>query len=315
VILDELQEQQDEDSWSAAEPMIRTSPNGMLVAIGTASSDGAVLFRRLYERGRQATADPRSDPRYTALVWEAPSDDDAGILAANPAEADGLLELDVLRSTRKSQTPARFASETLNRWITDDVFASFPPGSWEACAEPESRAPAEAVPAFAVDVAPGWGRATIAAAVVDDDAERLHVELARDWPDVGRAVPESVIVGAVRELAERYPGARIGYDPFGSPISSAMRRLQDEGLPIVPVGGAAFRSACGAFLGAVVTRRLRHLGDPVLGAAVRAAARSEDAEAWRWIRRRSAGPIDALCAATIACQLAEDGARWHGIAG
>ena len=54
-----------------------------------------------------------------------------------------------------------------------------------------------------------------------------------------------------------------------------------------------------------LTGRLRHLHDPVLDSAARLAARSEDAEAWRFVRRKSAGHIDALCAATIAVHLAD----------
>jgi phage terminase large subunit-like protein len=314
VVLDEVQEQTDEDAWAAAEPMIRTSSSGQLLAIGTASTERAVLFRRLYDRARLAIMDPAEDPGFGVFVWEAASDDDAGIRAANPATADGLLRMDVLRATRKSQSPPRFASETLNRWISDDVFGSFPPGSWEGCADPAARAPAGR-PDFAVDVSPGWDRASIVACIADHDTERLHVELAVDWPDRGRPIPEGDVVREVRRLLVEYPGARVGYDPGGSPIAGAMRRLEGEGLAVVPVGGGLFRQACATFLGHVVNGRIVHRGEPVLSAAVRAAARSEDAELWRWVRRRSAGPIDALCAATIAAYLAELPAPSSGVFG
>jgi phage terminase large subunit-like protein len=303
VILDEVQEQRDEDAWAAAEPMIRTSPNGLVVAIGTASTERAILFRRLYDRGRMAVVRPEEDPRYGVFVWEGQTDDDAGIRAGNPAEADGLLSLDVLRATRRSQTPARFASETLNRWISDPTLSWAPPGAWEACGDPHSVAPSSR-PSFAVDVSPSWARGSIVAASPDDDAERIHVEVARDWPDLGTPVSEAEVVAAVRDLVARYPRSQVAYDPQ-SAISAAMRRLGDEGLPVVPVQPGEFRSACGSFLGHVVTGRLRHLNDPVLDEAARVAARSEDAEAWRFVRRKSAGYIDSLCAAAMAVHLAE----------
>jgi phage terminase large subunit-like protein len=303
VVLDEVQEQRDEDAWAAAEPMIRTAKDGLLVAIGTASTEHAVLFRRLYDRGRIAVSRPEEDPRYAAFVWEAASDDDAGILAANPAVADGLLDMGVLRSTRKSQTPARFASETLNRWISDPTLAWAPPGSWDACGDPHSRAP-DARPSFAVDVAPSWARGSIAVAVSDDDAERIHVEIVKDWPETGTPVNEAAVVAEVRRLLAAYPKTSIAYDPQ-SAIAAAMKRLADEDLPVIAIGGVEFRQACSAFLGHVVSGRLRHLNDPVLNAAARVAARSEDAEAWRFVRRRSAGAIDAICAATMAVALCD----------
>jgi len=304
VMLDEVQEQRDEEAWAAAEPMIRTSRNGLLLAIGTASvSDHAVLAKRLYDRGILAIGQPDSDPRYAAFIWEGVTDDDDGIRAANPATADDLLTMDVLRATRRSQTPARFVSETLNRWIVDPLMAWSPPGAWDACADRGSVAPITR-PTFAVDVSPSWQRGSIAVAAHDDDAERIHIEVAKDWPETGRPVDEGAVILEVRRLTRQYPRSVIGYDPQ-SAIAAAMKRLADEDLPVVAVGGTEFRAACAGFLGHVVTGRIRHRSDAVLDSAVRLAARSEDAEAWRFVRRRSAGHIDALVAATIAVHLSE----------
>ena len=303
VVLDEAQTPGvDGGSWAALEPTTRTRRNGLLIATGTAGTDRAELFRSLYDRAQLAAAKPGDDPRFGALVWEATSDDDDGIREANPGVRDGLLELDVLRSTRRALTPARFAAETLNRWTFGTDYSWAPPGAWDSCADPGSSAPLDAVPAFGLDVTPSWSRASIAAAVTD--GERIHVELARDYPTSDAAAVDRLTADA-RELLARYRGSRLGYDA-SSPVAAAMRDLQAE-LPgrIVELGGLAFRGACATFLGHVVTRTVRHRADPVLDSAARLAARSEDAEAWRFVRRRSAGHIDALVAATVAVQLAD----------
>jgi hypothetical protein len=85
-----------------------------------------------------------------------------------------------------------------------------------------------------------------------------------------------------------------------------MRDLQAE-LPdrVVELGGMRFRGACQSLLGHVVARTLRHRADPVLDSAARLAARSDDGESWRFVRRRSAGHIDALVAVTVAVALAD----------
>jgi len=304
VVLDEAQTPGiDGGSWAALEPTTRTRRNPLLVATGTAGTERAELFRALYDRAILAASKPGDDPRFGALVWEATSDDDDGILEANPGVRDGLLELDVLRSTRRSLTPARFAAETLNRWTFGTDYSWAPPGAWDSCADPTSSAPADGVPMFGVDVTPSWTRASIAAAVVD--GERIQLELARDYP-TGELELGDAIVGDVRQLLARYRGSRVGYDA-SSPISAAMRDLQTElgATRVVELGGLSFRAACAAFLGHVVARTIRHRADPVLDSAARLAARSEDAEAWRFVRRRSAGHIDALVAATVAVSLAD----------
>ena len=303
VVLDEAQTAGiDGGTWAALEPTTRTRRHGVLFAAGTAGTERAELFRTLYDRAVLAAAKPGEDPRFGALVWEATSDDDRGIREANPGVRDGLLELEVLRSTRRALTPSRFAAETLNRWTFASDYSWAPPGAWDRCADPSSSAPEDAVPSFAVDVTPSWTRASIAVAVTD--GERIHVELARDYPTADVAAVE-VLVADVRELLTRYRSSRLGFDGM-SPVAAAMRDLAAE-FPgrVVPRSGLEFRGDCARLLGHVVSRTLRHRADPVLDSAARLAARSEDAEAWRFVRRRSAGHIDALVAATIAVGLAD----------
>jgi hypothetical protein len=302
VALDEAQTATiDESTWAALEPTTRTRPDGMLIATGTAGTEGSVLFRRMYDRAILAAARPADDPRFGAFVWEGMTDDDRSILQANPGVADKLLPLDVLTASRRALSPLRFAAETCNKWVTDPSHAWAPPGAWDACADPASIAPADATPSFGVDVTPSWSRATIVAAVLD--AERIHIEVARDYGAADVAAVERIIAD-VRELATRYPRARFAYDA-ASPIAAALRDLAGEGMAVDELGGGVFRQACQAFLGHVVAGTIRHRADPVLDAAARLAARSEDAESWRFVRRRSAGHIDALVAATCAVYVAD----------
>jgi hypothetical protein len=303
VVLDEAQTRGiDGGTWAALEPTTRTRTNGLLVATGTAGTEGAELFRSLYDRATLAAAKPASDARFGALVWEATSDDDAGIREANPGVRDGLLDLDVLRATRRSLTPARFAAETLNRWTAGTDYSWAPPGTWDSCADPSSVAPEDATPAFAVDVTPSWSRGSVAVAQLA--GERIHVELARDYPTT-EVASEGVILGDVRDLLKRHRRSRVGYDA-SSPIAEAMGQLAAE-MPgrVVRLDAATMRGACAAFLGHVVSRTIRHRADPVLDSAARLAAKSEDAESWRFVRRRSAGHIDALVAATVAVHVAD----------
>jgi hypothetical protein len=301
VVIDEAQQRGLTSSTIAAlEPTTRTREHGLLIATGTAPAEGSELFSTLYARAVMAAARPGDDPRFGALVWEGTTDDDAGIREANPGVRDGLLELDVLRDTRRALSAHAFAAETLNRTSADPTHAWAPPGSWDACADPRGQAPADATPSFGLDVTPAWTRASILAAV--PDGERVHVELVDQWPHGADA---EEVISAARELLRKYPRSRLAFDA-ASPIAARARDLVDE-LPerVEELGGSAFRAACSSLLGHVVAGTLRHRADPVLDSAARLAARSEDAEAWRFVRRKSAGHIDAIVAATCAVHLAD----------
>jgi phage terminase large subunit-like protein len=66
-------------------------------------------------------------------------------------------------------------------------------------------------------------------------------------------------------------------------------------------------AACGQIYQTILTRRLAHVGDPLLAAQWGQVAKVERDGAMRWARRRSAGFIDAVMAATMAIYAAAQG--------
>jgi hypothetical protein len=58
---------------------------------------------------------------------------------------------------------------------------------------------------------------------------------------------------------------------------------------------------------AIVTRKLSHVGDPLLAAQWQVAGKSERDGGYRWTRRRSSGYIDAVMGATMAAYAATRG--------
>ncbi len=196
---------------------------------------------------------PRRSPTRTPgsglSCWEATSDDDAGILEANPGVRDGLLELDILRATRRSLTPARFAAETLNRWTFGTDYSWAPPGAWDGCADISSSAPADGVAAVRRRCHPQLDAGvSIAAAVLD--GERIQLELARDYP-TGELAQADDILDDVRELLARYRGSRVGYDELepdrrghARPAAGASRPGRRAGRPGLPGGLCELPGPC-----------------------------------------------------------------------
>jgi hypothetical protein len=88
-------------------------------------------------------------------------------------------------------------------------------------------------------------------------------------------------------------------NPAG-PAAALLPRIQAAGVTVETVTGQQYAAACGLFLEDVLARRLRHLDDPLLAAAVSAGAKRPLGDAWAWSQRNSTADITPLTAATLA---------------
>jgi len=91
----------------------------------------------------------------------------------------------------------------------------------------------------------------------------------------------------------------------GSPAGALIPDLEAAGIEVLKPSTADEAQACGAFVDAAAPAEgeptLRHLGQPVLDAAVKGAAKVQLGDgAWRWSRRTSTVDISPLVAVTLA---------------
>jgi hypothetical protein len=188
--------------------------------------------------------------------------------------------------------PELFARECLCVWDAEEGTVEksvIDTDIWAALAEP-----GEIVgkPAFAVDVTPDREWCSIAAAGRREDG-KPQVELVAhqrgtDW--------------AVARLAELHHKWKVpvAVDP-GSPAGSLIADLTLAKVKVETANARDVVQACGDFYDAAVhDRKLRHLGDPLLTAAVAGAKKRALGDAWAWDRRNSSVVISPLVAATLA---------------
>ena len=157
-----------------------------------------------------------------------------------------------------------------------------PAGLWEACADPNATSTDHRI--YAIDASPDLRSACIA---VSDGRTGVVLEHHQGaaW------LPAKLVELGVD---------RVRLDPRG-PVGALLTDLAELGIAWDTISPSEHAQACGALLGAVLNGdSFRHLGQPVLDAAVRGATRRPYGDAWVWNRRTAADDISPLVAVTIA---------------
>lgn len=161
---------------------------------------------------------------------------------------------------------------------------------WSALNDPSSQI--DGALAVAVDVSPDRKWTSIAVSSKTADG-RYHLELIDHLQGTSKAVARIV------ELRDRWSPVAIALDPAG-PAGSLLADLEQAGVEVTSVSAREHGQACGALYDDVVEKRVVHLGDAVLNAAVAGAKRRLVADAWLWDRRRSDVDLSPLVAVTLA---------------
>jgi hypothetical protein len=207
---------------------------------------------------------------------------------ANPA-LNRRISVEYIRAERRALPPEEFGRERLG-WFTEpagvDVEALVE--LWSACADPESRPSSR--PVFMIDASPGLKSAAILAAMWRPDG-RPHIEVVAYEPG------STWVAGRAARLQQHRPLDWI-IDP-GGPAGALLPDLRAVGVDPREMSTRDLGQACSAFVAAIEDEWVRHLNDPVLLRAFRAAAKRELGDGlWAFSRRKSGGDICPLVGAT-----------------
>lgn len=340
ILLDELREHQSFDAWGAITKTTIARPDAQVWALSNAGDATSIVLRHLRIKAHAALGDPDNLTADGPLVDEAGAaeleeligddldDDTLGIFEwsatpgadikdreewarANPALGHGFVTERTLASAQATDPEWVFRTECMCQWSEGSLDGPFPPGSWEAGADKESRIGADSERAWCVDVSQDRGMSYIAVAGHREDGE-AHVEL----------VAQRAGTSWVTEWFEAKESRRawpVTLQSKGAPVSSLLEDLQAvEGLSVVEWGGSALGSATGAFYDGVrcepivneetgesrIPKRIHHRPQPVLDiAAATAAVKLLSDGAMVWNRAKSATDIAPLVAVTGALWL------------
>jgi phage terminase large subunit-like protein len=234
------------------------------------------------------------------LEWSCPEGtkltDRRPILAANPAS---WRTWEVLRKRRDAVPESSFRRFFMNQHAAIGESSWLPAGAWAKCRADYAIEDGERI-FVGVDI--GGTRAATAVVYCTDDL-RIGVQT---WEG-----EEAVIYAeaALRELAERFAIVEVAFDPWR--FGAQALDLAKAGLRMVqfPQSDSRLVPAGERLSAAILERRLRHPGDPVLDAHVSAAVAKQTQRGARIAHaggRHSSNRIDAVIALAMAVDRAEN---------
>jgi hypothetical protein len=163
---------------------------------------------------------------------------------------------------------------------------------WKECGDPAAEISGALT--FAIDVAPGFGSASIAVAGRGAADEGMVYEIVES--DEGSAW----LVPRVIELHQKHQGAQFVYDPR-SPVISMIGDLERAYVPLIRVTAEQFTAACGQYFDAHKRHTVRYVApQPEVDNAISAAAIREVGDTWVLSRKKSDADISPLVSAVLA---------------
>lgn len=301
--IDEAFAHQDDTVEGSVRPAQATRTNAKLHVSSTAGDAKSLYLWRKVVAGR-AACESGNHGRTAYFEWSAPDDADPGDpetwRACSPALGHTITEeflaSEWQRALRKGDEGINtFRRAYLNQWPEVPVLDAHTLKGWQVVTRDawRDRLDPDAVPAgalsWAFDVSPDGRSAAIAC------SNGTYVEV------VDHRAGMSWVPARLRVLHRDHSFAEVAFDATG-PAGSLIPSLDEFEVPYRKVTLQEHAQACGGLLDAIEGPEptLVHRGQPILDAAVEAAARRHVTDVWLWTRSKSSGDISPLVAVTLA---------------
>lgn len=299
VVFDEVHVQRTHELWDAMTLGSGARLDPLVVGITTAGHDVSTLCGELFQYGQRIAKGELEDDAFGMWWWSARDDcdvdDEHAWAEANPNLAEGLLDVEDLRTSARQTHANAFRRFRLNQWTRADE-SWLPPGAWDAC-EGESEADPERPMWVGVDMA--LKHDSIAIVWAQPNGERIDVDAHVIFPS-GTTVDIAMVENHLRDLHRRFNVQEVAYDP--AYFERSAQALIDEGLPMLEFPQSAQRMvpACQNAYALICSGRLRHHASTVFTDQVLSAAQRQTDAGWRLSKARSSRKIDAAIALVIA---------------
>lgn len=278
VMLDEIREHRDWETWAAAAASTNAKPNGLIVCFSNAGDPDSIVLRQLREqaiKGDQA-GDFGGDVDGSTLglfEWSSPEEasmDDMDALAqANPALGYGLLTERALISNRSTFPEAKFRSECMCQQVETLLPQPFPDGAWAAGVDKDSYIMPESDLYFGIDMSTDRRWISIAACGLREDGN-YHVEVIARVPDAEKAIDWF-------RVRVRKGRMKLAFQGRGAPVTGLAEQICTlKGIERIAVEGADLTNGWGRFYDAIAISapgdtpkrgvKIYHLPQPVLDA-------------------------------------------------
>lgn len=243
VLLDELREHRNWETWSATMASTNARPNALTIAFSNAGDPDSVVLRQVrsqaiaeINKDTSAKQDFGGDDTDNLGLFEWSAEDDCDtkdpiqIAMANPALGYGNLTLRAVLANEKTSPENKYRSECLCQTVESLLPEPFPKGSWGALLDPESEIAAYSDLYYGIDMNAERTSVSISVCGLREDgnyhieciAKRNGLDWAIDW---------------VRERAYKSP-MKIAFQGRGAPISGLAEQICTlEGVIRMPMEG------------------------------------------------------------------------------
>lgn len=299
TLMDELHAWPKRDLWEALKTGLLKTAGSLNVIITTAGRGQETIAHEQYDYARRVALGEIDDPATLPIIFEAPADcdwqDEAIWARVNPGLKHGYPDLDGLRQYAREakERPGdreSFRQLNLNIWLDQSSspfveMAIFDEGNVLVDLDALASRPCW----LAVDLSSNTDLSVVSAAWPDDDGgydtwskffcpranlrEREnktgapYVQWERDGlitATEGNVIDFEAVQASIEKLCQRFNVQEIAFDPYMARMMQA--RLLERGLPVVDFRQvpSLMMPALSELERAIIARRLRHGGHPVL---------------------------------------------------
>ena len=230
VILDELREQRDWETWSAAVASTNAKPNGMVICFSNAGDPDSIVLRQIRSQALEKingtkASDFGGDVDADALgwfEWSAPdgaeTNDLEALAQANPALGYGRLTERALLSNRDTFPENKFRSECMCQQVETILPEPFPDGAWIGGQDPESFIREDSELFWGIDMSQDRKWTVISVCGLREDGN-YHVEL------VDRRIGTEWAIDWFRARAQKYGHMKLAFQERGAPVSGLAEQI------------------------------------------------------------------------------------------
>lgn len=278
VMLDEIREHRDWETWSAAAASTVAKPNGIIMCFSNAGDPDSIVLRQLRSQA-VAAIDGKEAQNFGGEVdskslglfeWSAPdgakTDDMKALAQANPALGYGLLTERALMSNRSTFPENKFRSECMCQQVETILPQPFPDGAWNACLDMASSIPLNSSVYYGIDLSEDRRWTSIGVCGLREDGN-WHIEV------VARAVGTEWAIDWFRARAMKGK-MNLAFQGRGAPVTGLAEQICSiPGIERFAIEGSDLSASWGRFWDGIAasdptTKRggtkIFHLQQPVL---------------------------------------------------
>ena len=270
VMLDELREHRDWETWSAAAASTVAKPNGIIVCFSNAGDPDSIVLRQIRNQalGKEADAlgGDLGDESLGLFEWSAPdgaeTNDLKALAQANPALGYGYLTERALMSNRATFPENKFRSECMCQQVETILPQPFPDGAWDNCLDVTSEIEASAELYFGIDMSLDRKWVSIGVCGLREDGN-YHIEL------VARRIGTDWAIDWFRERAVKGK-MNLAFQGRGAPVCFLAEQICTiDGITRMAIEGTDLSDGWGRFYDGVANNKIYHLEQPLMDAAAK----------------------------------------------